>query len=247
MSDRHFDELATRFAEKIYGGAKGAIRLAVLQADLAEALPDRPLRILDIGAGLGHMALWLAERGHQLTLAEPAAPMLDGARARFAEAGQTATFALEVTNTGPTTVTGAMGIPTLDGLGVQGAMAHTLEEHIEVASLAPRAIGMMRRKDGEKTSMDDSPEPAPRPSALAPFRHGTFREICSDSHATAPAPLTRNRLNPGRSRIPHASRTARHSSRTAPNHGPSRSHVRCASPEVSSPGRAYHSARSQPL
>ena len=28
MSDRHFDELATRFAEKIYGGAKGAIRLA---------------------------------------------------------------------------------------------------------------------------------------------------------------------------------------------------------------------------
>lgn len=64
----------------------------MLQADLAEALPDRPLRILDIGAGLGHMALWLAERGHQLTLAEPAAPMLDGARARFAEAGQTATF-----------------------------------------------------------------------------------------------------------------------------------------------------------
>lgn len=92
MNDRHFDELATRFAEKIYGGAKGAIRLAVLQADLAEALPDRPLRVLDIGAGLGHMALWLAERGHQVTLAEPAAPMLDGARARFAEAGQTATF-----------------------------------------------------------------------------------------------------------------------------------------------------------
>lgn len=92
MNDRHFDELATRFAEKIYGGAKGAIRLAVLQADLTDALPDRPLRILDVGAGLGHMALWLAERGHQLTLAEPAAPMLDGARARFAEAGQHATF-----------------------------------------------------------------------------------------------------------------------------------------------------------
>jgi glutamate carboxypeptidase len=34
--------------------------------------------------------------------------------------------------------TGAMGIATLDGLGVQGAGGHTLEEHIEVASLAPR-------------------------------------------------------------------------------------------------------------
>lgn len=92
MSDRHFDLLATRFAEKIYGGAKGAIRLAVLQADLTESLPDRPLRVLDIGAGLGHMSLWLAERGHDVTLAEPAEPMLEGARQRFADAGHTATL-----------------------------------------------------------------------------------------------------------------------------------------------------------
>ncbi|UFH49055.1 methyltransferase domain-containing protein [Pseudomonas sp. KNUC1026] len=92
MSDRHFDALATRFAEKIYGGAKGAIRLAVLQADLTEALPARPLRVLDIGAGLGHMSLWLAQQGHQVTLAEPALPMLDGARERFAEAGINAEF-----------------------------------------------------------------------------------------------------------------------------------------------------------
>ena len=35
--------------------------------------------------------------------------------------------------------TGAMGIPTLDGLGVQGAGGHTLEEHLLVASLVPRA------------------------------------------------------------------------------------------------------------
>jgi glutamate carboxypeptidase len=34
--------------------------------------------------------------------------------------------------------TGAMGIATLDGLGVRGAGAHTLEEHIEVDSLAER-------------------------------------------------------------------------------------------------------------
>ena len=34
--------------------------------------------------------------------------------------------------------TGAMGIPTLDGLGVAGAGAHTLDEHIEIDSLAYR-------------------------------------------------------------------------------------------------------------
>jgi glutamate carboxypeptidase len=35
--------------------------------------------------------------------------------------------------------TGAMGVPTLDGLGVAGAGAHTLEEHLAVGSLVPRA------------------------------------------------------------------------------------------------------------
>src|SRR6266404_1998691 len=34
--------------------------------------------------------------------------------------------------------TGAIGIPTLDGLGVRGADPHTLNEHIEVDSLAER-------------------------------------------------------------------------------------------------------------
>ena len=34
--------------------------------------------------------------------------------------------------------TGAMGIATLDGLGVQGGGAHTLEEHILVDSLVRR-------------------------------------------------------------------------------------------------------------
>jgi glutamate carboxypeptidase len=35
--------------------------------------------------------------------------------------------------------TGALGIPTLDSLGVRGKGAHTLDEHIEIASLVERA------------------------------------------------------------------------------------------------------------
>lgn len=92
MLDQHFDDLAIRFAEKIYGSNKGAIRLAVLQADLMEVLPQRPLRVLDIGAGLGHMALWLAEQGHQVTLVEPAIAMLETAQQRFADARCPAIF-----------------------------------------------------------------------------------------------------------------------------------------------------------
>ncbi|HAJ06427.1 MAG TPA: carboxypeptidase, partial [Chloroflexi bacterium] len=35
--------------------------------------------------------------------------------------------------------TGAMGIPTLDGLGVEGDGHHTKQEHLLVSSLVPRA------------------------------------------------------------------------------------------------------------
>ena len=47
--------------------------------------------------------------------------------------------------------TGAMGIPTLDGLGVLGAGGHTLEEHLLVDSLVPRGrllAGLLATVDG---------------------------------------------------------------------------------------------------
>lgn len=92
MQDQHFDDLAVRFARKIYGNNKGAIRLAVLQADLQEVLPKQQLKVLDVGAGLGHMALWLAQQGHQVTLVEPSEAMLNAARDSFAEENIRAEF-----------------------------------------------------------------------------------------------------------------------------------------------------------
>ena len=35
--------------------------------------------------------------------------------------------------------TAAMGIPTLDGMGADGAGAHTLDEYVLISSLVPRA------------------------------------------------------------------------------------------------------------
>lgn len=87
--DRHFDALAGRFGRNIYGTAKGRIRLAILQEDLApllERVPaGQPLRVLDAGCGPGHMALHLARLGHDLTLCDPSAPMLQQARDLFGE------------------------------------------------------------------------------------------------------------------------------------------------------------------
>jgi len=81
--DRIFDGLADKFAGSLYATARGKIRLAVLDEVLSHSLPLDGARALDIGGGLGQMSVWLAERGHHVTLAEPSADMLASARVGF--------------------------------------------------------------------------------------------------------------------------------------------------------------------
>lgn len=83
--DRIFDGLADKFANSLYATARGQIRLAVLDQVLSRSLPQDGAPALDVGGGLGQMSVWLAERGHRVTLAEPSAEMLARARAEFGE------------------------------------------------------------------------------------------------------------------------------------------------------------------
>jgi S-adenosylmethionine-dependent methyltransferase len=84
MNDHYFDERAARFASNIYGTPKGEIRLAILWRDLQQHIPwlteQPPRQILDVGAGLGQLAIRLAQQGHHVTCAEPSKPMLQQAR-----------------------------------------------------------------------------------------------------------------------------------------------------------------------
>ena len=88
-NDRNFDELARRFTDNIYGSPKGQIRLAILQEDLDTFLSrfpaNMPLRILDAGCGLGYMALYLAQRGHEVVLCDHSAEMLQRAQQLFSD------------------------------------------------------------------------------------------------------------------------------------------------------------------
>ena len=88
-NDRNFDELARRFIDNIYGSPKGQIRLAILKDDIDSFLSRLPegtsLRILDAGCGLGYMALYLAEQGHELVLCDHSTEMIQRAQQLFAE------------------------------------------------------------------------------------------------------------------------------------------------------------------
>ena len=78
MQDRNFDDLAHRFRDRIYGGLKGAIRLAVLNRDLAPLLSagDKPLTVVDVGGGQGQFALDLAGAGHRVWITDISEAML---------------------------------------------------------------------------------------------------------------------------------------------------------------------------
>lgn len=93
QNDRNFDDIADHFAHKVYGGKKGEIRLAVLGRDLAFlAQSDKPLRVLDIGAGLGQISLDFAKMGHDCTLTDISSVMLGKARAMADKDGIVANF-----------------------------------------------------------------------------------------------------------------------------------------------------------
>jgi len=93
-TDRSFDAIADHFEKKVYGGLKGDIRLAVLRRDIfgyVEQLSNllkRPLRILDVGAGLAQIATELAIQGHTVVINDISANMIDKARANAEQTGK---------------------------------------------------------------------------------------------------------------------------------------------------------------
>lgn len=90
-TDRSFDAIADHFEKKVYGGLKGDIRLAVLRRDIFAYCTQRsqtlgrPLRILDVGAGLAQIAIELATQGHTLVINDISANMLEKAKASAAQ------------------------------------------------------------------------------------------------------------------------------------------------------------------
>ena len=93
-SDRSFDAIADHFEKKVYGGLKGDIRLAVLRRDIFDYSKQlsqtlgRPLRILDVGAGLAQIAIELATQGHTLVINDISANMLEKAKASAMQCGE---------------------------------------------------------------------------------------------------------------------------------------------------------------
>ena len=77
---------------------KGEIRLAVLRHDIFgwvkswQQTHNRPLRVLDVGAGLAQISIELAKDGHDVTINDISANMLEIAKQNAGEAAQNITW-----------------------------------------------------------------------------------------------------------------------------------------------------------
>lgn len=146
LKDRNFDDIAEHFARKIYGGLKGEIRLAVLDADLAPviaqlvAIHNRPLRVLDVGGGLGQLAIRYAHQGHQVTVNDLSSVMLDQARKRAQEAGVEHVMSWHC---GP-----YQALPALELEPFDLVMCHALLEWLQEPALLVPGLTPLVRADG---------------------------------------------------------------------------------------------------
>lgn len=87
--DRNFDDLATRFQNKIYDSMKGRLRLAVLRRDFTEHVALAGMRTLDLGAGQGQWAMEMLQRDASVHLTDVSAEMLAQAQINLAQGNLT--------------------------------------------------------------------------------------------------------------------------------------------------------------
>jgi len=78
-------DAAVMFAEHA-DTVRGYVRYELVKQNLGSLVAAEELEIVDIGGGSAIDAIWLAELGHHVTVAEPAADQLAKAEARLAQA-----------------------------------------------------------------------------------------------------------------------------------------------------------------
>lgn len=93
MNSTRFNALSSHFQDKIYASFKGKLRLAILKRDFESfKLIQSGNKTLDIGAGQGQFASFLASQEHCMTLLESSENMLNLAKERFTQHDYNGTF-----------------------------------------------------------------------------------------------------------------------------------------------------------
>lgn len=152
----------------------GRLRYRVTEANLLRHLDSSPQRVLDVAGGNGLEAVRLAERGHEVTVLDPAGAMLSNAQAR-AEA-------VDVADRLHVVQAGAEDAPELfraDSFDV--VLCHNLLQFVEDRQAVLRAIMAPLRQNGLLSVLAPNADSDPLRTAIRKLDpHKALRELDSE-------------------------------------------------------------------
>lgn len=82
-SEDDWAPLAERFVDHHYASLRGRVRTHVIHEHLRRHLGSAPQRVVDVGGGAGNQSVPLARIGHEVTIVDPSAAMLERAAKRL--------------------------------------------------------------------------------------------------------------------------------------------------------------------
>ncbi len=130
MTDRATEDawapLAKRFVDDHYSSLRGRVRTHVINEHLRQHLEAAPQRVVDIGGGAGNQSVPLARAGHDVTIVDPSAAMLERAAARLADEADEVAARVRLVQ-----ASGEAANTTLDGATFDVVLCHGVLMYLE--------------------------------------------------------------------------------------------------------------------
>jgi S-adenosylmethionine-dependent methyltransferase len=116
--------LAERFVDHHYSSLRGRVRTHVIHEHLRQHLGPPPQRVVDVGGGAGNQSVPLARDGHEVTIVEPSAAMLERAAMRLEAEDQETAARVRLVEAAGEDAPGALGGAVFDAVLCHGVLMY---------------------------------------------------------------------------------------------------------------------------
>jgi S-adenosylmethionine-dependent methyltransferase len=111
--------LAKPFVDDHYSSLRGRVRTHVVNEHLRQHIGPVPQRVVDVGGGAGNQSVPLARAGHEVTIVDPSAAMLERATRRLASESEEVAARVRLVE-----ATGEDAPRKLSGAGFDAVLCH---------------------------------------------------------------------------------------------------------------------------
>lgn len=164
--------LAERFVDHHYSSLRGRVRTHVVDQHLRRHLGPPPQRVVDVGGGAGNQSVPLAQIGHDVTILDPSAAMLERAGKRLKAEDRTTAARVQLVRATGEDAPAALGGAAFDAVLCHGVLMYLDDPEPLIDSLcrlvAPGGVISIVAKNVEVMALRHAHE-GDWPAAIAAF------------------------------------------------------------------------------